>query len=39
MNELLADIKAKLESGDYKNEEHIRLSLVARVLQILGWDI
>jgi len=39
MNELLADIKTKLHSGDYKNEEHIRLSLVARVLQNLGWDI
>src|ERR1039458_795180 len=39
MNELLADIKAKLQNGDYKNEEHIRLSLVARVLQKLGWDI
>jgi predicted type IV restriction endonuclease len=40
MNELLADIKDKLQSGDYyKNEEHIRLSLVARVLQNLGWDI
>ena len=43
MNELLADmladIKAKLQNGDYKNEEHIRLSLVARVLQNLGWDI
>jgi hypothetical protein len=39
MNELLADIKAKLQNGDYKNEEHIRLSLVARVLQGLGWNI
>ena len=39
MNELLADIKAKLHSGDYRNEEHVRLSLVARVLQHLGWDI
>jgi predicted type IV restriction endonuclease len=39
MNELLADIKAKLQNGDYKNEEHIRLSLVARILQNLGWDI
>ncbi|HZL13408.1 MAG TPA: type I restriction endonuclease [Verrucomicrobiae bacterium] len=39
MNELLADIKVKLQNGDYKNEEHIRLSLVARVLQNLGWDI
>src|SRR5208337_2251826 len=39
MNELLTDIKAKLQRGDYKNEEHIRLSLVARVLQALGWNI
>ncbi|MGD0413053.1 MAG: type I restriction endonuclease [Verrucomicrobiota bacterium] len=39
MNEMLADIKAKLQNGDYKNEEHVRLSLVARVLQNLGWDI
>lgn len=39
MNELLADVKAKLKNGDYKNEEHIRFSLVARVLQNLGWDI
>ncbi len=39
MNEVLADIKSKLQSRDYKNEEHIRLSLVARLLQNVGWDI
>lgn len=39
MNELLADIKARLLNGEYKNEEHVRLSLVARVLQVLGWNI
>ena len=39
MKELLADIKARLLNGEYKNEEHIRLSLVARVLQVLGWNI
>ena len=39
MNDLLADIKTKLQNGDYKNEEHIRFSLVARVLHSLGWDI
>ncbi len=39
MNELLADIKARLLNGEYKNEEHVRLSLVARVLQGLGWNI
>ena len=39
MKETLADIKSKLQSGDYSNEEHVRLSLVARVLQKLDWDI
>jgi hypothetical protein len=39
MKELLADIKARLLNGEYKNEEHIRLSLVARVLQGLGWNV
>lgn len=39
MKETLADIKSKLQSGDYTNEEHVRLSLVARVLQKLDWNI
>ncbi len=39
MKETLADIKSKLESGNYSNEEHVRLSLVARVLQKLDWNI
>ncbi|MGY8656927.1 MAG: type I restriction endonuclease, partial [Verrucomicrobiia bacterium] len=39
MKETLDDIKSKLQSGDYRNEEHVRLSLVARVLQKLDWDI
>ncbi len=39
MKELLIDIKARLLNGEYKNEEHVRLSLVARVLQGLGWNI
>lgn len=39
MKELLSDIKSRLLNGEYKNEEHIRLSLVARVLQALGWNI
>jgi hypothetical protein len=29
----------KLGAGIFLNEEHVRLSLVARVLQKLGWDI
>lgn len=39
MKETLADIKSKLQSGDFSNEEHVRLSLVARVLQKLDWNI
>ena len=39
MKELLADIKARLLNREYKNEEHVRLSLVARVLEGLGWNI
>lgn len=39
MKELLTDIRARLLKGDYRNEEHVRLALVARVLQGLGWNI
>ncbi len=39
MKETLSDIKQKIINGVYKNEEHIRLSLVARLLAELGWDI
>jgi len=35
----LEDIRHKLNAGVYQNEEHVRLSLVARVVQELGWDI
>lgn len=39
MLEILADIRRRLKAGDYKNEEHVRLALVARLVQALGWDI
>ena len=39
MRETLGDIRTKLGAGLFLNEEHVRLSLVARVLQKLGWDI
>ena len=39
MRDILTDIRAKLSAGLYTNEEHVRLSLVARILQGLGWDI
>jgi len=37
--ETLEDIQRRLRENQYKNEEHVRLSLVARVLQEYGWDI
>lgn len=39
MKAILDDIQAELRAGVYKNEENIRFSLIARVLQALGWDI
>lgn len=39
MHEILLDIRQRLLGKEYKNEEHVRLSLVARVVQALGWDI
>ena len=39
MRNTIIDIREKLEEGLYKNEEQIRFSLVARILQKLDWDI
>jgi len=39
MKDTLADIRDKLRNGSYQNEEHVRLSLVARILQQLEWNI
>jgi hypothetical protein len=39
MHEILLDIQQRLRRKEYRNEEHVRLSLVARVVQELGWDI
>ena len=39
MREILVDIREKLGRQCYQNEEHVRLCLVARILQSLGWDI
>jgi hypothetical protein len=38
MKQVLEDIRQKLKDGIYKNEEHVRLSLVARLLIELGWN-
>ncbi len=39
MNEILSDIKYKLIKNYFQNEEHVRISLVLRILFELGWDI
>ena len=39
MKDTLQDIRNKLREEAYSNEEQVRFSLVARVLQRLGWDI
>ena len=39
MDEVLKDIIEKLRHEDYQNEEHVRFSLVGRLLKELGWDV
>lgn len=39
MKDELDDIREKLENGFFENEEHVRLSLVSRILFELEWDI
>ena len=39
MNEILLEIREFIKKGYFKNEENVRFSLVARILQELGWDI
>jgi predicted type IV restriction endonuclease len=39
MNTIIEDIKQKIANNFYSNEEHIRLNIVIRLLEKLGWDI
>ena len=39
MNDALQDIVIRLKNNQYKNEEHIRLGVVYRLLKELGWNI
>ena len=39
MNDALQDIVIRLRDNQYKNEEQIRLGVVYRLLNELGWDI
>jgi len=39
MQDALREIREYLRQNAYRNEEHVRLSLVCRVLQELGWNV
>lgn len=39
MQTIIPEIQKRLQDQEYKNEEHIRLSLVSRLLFELGWNI
>jgi len=39
MKNTIEDIRQKILSNAYLNEEHIRLNLISRLLEKLGWDI
>jgi predicted type IV restriction endonuclease len=39
MKEILLNIRDRLKDGAYDNEEHVRLSLVSRILLELGRDL
>lgn len=36
---IIKDIRSKLKSNAYQKEEHVRLGIIARLCQALGWDI
>ncbi len=35
----ITEVKSHIQRGAYTNEENVRLSLIARICQELGWDI
>lgn len=39
LNGIIQDIRSKLKSGSYENEQHIRISLVTYICYGLGWNI
>jgi len=39
MKPLLEDIRDKIARGVYRNEEHVRVCIVLRILDALGWNI
>lgn len=39
MKQIIEDIRILLKDGAFKDEQHVRFSLVGRVCQALGWNI
>jgi len=39
VKKIIEDLRAKLESGSFEKEEHVRIGIVARICQVLGWDV
>lgn len=39
MKEIVLDFREKMQKDLFKDEQHVRISLVARICSALGWDI
>ncbi len=39
MKQIIEDIRYLLKDGTFKDEQHVRFSLVGRICQALGWNI
>lgn len=39
MKKTIEDIRIKFQNNEYMNNEHLKISLVLRILQTLGWDL
>lgn len=39
MKKIIADLRNMLDCGAFEKEEHVRIGIVARICQALGWDI
>lgn len=39
MKQIIEDIRILLKDGAFKDEQHVRFSLVGRICQALGWNI
>lgn len=39
MKQTIEDIRNMLQDGLFRDEQHIRFSLVGRLCYVLGWDI